>query len=369
MARTAPDCGQIGPDGPTSLSRVVIRHAAQNMRTYFLLIVVFGLTACTSLKHKQRLDALQAGIRESTHPQYDYFRMGLLSLEIDETAQALHFFQKSDSIGKDCSTLFGISRSFYALRDYTAAIEILDSIEKDKNLCFGASYFQRRLHLAKSAVNFKLGRIKAALSSTDYLCTLDPKYCMYSILLSHYNATSWSSRFFQNRLNDAKDILTFTVTRHLNGAQLIVGPLGLGIQMGSGDGPGDYPDEYSEFGLRNGGCCYHWGWNITLLATLADQRWQIVSPWREHGSQGPILNPYSIIRNKNTRHNFLSNSNPADYTRLGLHIGLGVGIRFEFNVGELLDFILGWFGLDLYKDDYLLPNFEPQYPNIIGPPD
>ena len=26
LARTAPDCGQIGPDGPTSLSRVVIRH-------------------------------------------------------------------------------------------------------------------------------------------------------------------------------------------------------------------------------------------------------------------------------------------------------------------------------------------------------
>jgi len=31
-------------------------------------------------------------------------------------------------------------------------------------------------------------------------------------------------------------------------------------------------------------------------------------------------------------------------------VGLGVSVRLGFNPGELFDFALGWFGLDLYHD-------------------
>ena len=38
-------------------------------------------------------------------------------------------------------------------------------------------------------------------------------------------------------------------------------------------------------------------------------------------------------------------------TQLDLTIGVGVSIRLGFNPGELLDFALGFVGLDLYDDD------------------
>ena len=47
-----------------------------------------------------------------------------------------------------------------------------------------------------------------------------------------------------------------------------------------------------------------------------------------------------------------SNSNPAYYyTQLEASLGLGLTIRLGFNPGELVDFLFGWFGVDIYSDD------------------
>jgi hypothetical protein len=39
------------------------------------------------------------------------------------------------------------------------------------------------------------------------------------------------------------------------------------------------------------------------------------------------------------------------YTQIEVALGLGVTARFGFNLGELLDFILGWATIDIYSDD------------------
>lgn len=39
------------------------------------------------------------------------------------------------------------------------------------------------------------------------------------------------------------------------------------------------------------------------------------------------------------------------YTEVEVAGGLGVTLRVGFNSGELVDFILGWFGIDIFNDD------------------
>ncbi len=50
---------------------------------------------------------------------------------------------------------------------------------------------------------------------------------------------------------------------------------------------------------------------------------------------------------------FYSNGSPAPYyTQIELAVGLGLALRIGLNIGELVDFILGFSGADLYGDDY-----------------
>jgi hypothetical protein len=39
------------------------------------------------------------------------------------------------------------------------------------------------------------------------------------------------------------------------------------------------------------------------------------------------------------------------YSRLSLTLGLGASIHIEVNLGEVLDFVLGWFTIDIFNDD------------------
>lgn len=46
---------------------------------------------------------------------------------------------------------------------------------------------------------------------------------------------------------------------------------------------------------------------------------------------------------------------PFYYTEIEAVIALGPGMRVGFNPGELIDFILGWGGIDIFQDDLNLP--------------
>lgn len=39
------------------------------------------------------------------------------------------------------------------------------------------------------------------------------------------------------------------------------------------------------------------------------------------------------------------------YTDIEVQVACGIGLRAGFNPGELLDFFLGWFGVDPFNDD------------------
>ena len=43
--------------------------------------------------------------------------------------------------------------------------------------------------------------------------------------------------------------------------------------------------------------------------------------------------------------------NPAYWTQIEVVAGIGASLRLGFNPGELVDFLLGWFGIDFYGDD------------------
>ena len=53
--------------------------------------------------------------------------------------------------------------------------------------------------------------------------------------------------------------------------------------------------------------------------------------------------------------------NAAEYTHIEVCVGLGTSIRVGFNPGELLDFLLGWFFIDIYSDDVGRVDESPLY--------
>ena len=67
----------------------------------------------------------------------------------------------------------------------------------------------------------------------------------------------------------------------------------------------------------------------------------------EHGGTADALPPYPVAPGRASPEDHWS----PDWTHLEIAAALGVGVRLGFNPGELLDFLLGFFGADLYGDD------------------
>ena len=55
------------------------------------------------------------------------------------------------------------------------------------------------------------------------------------------------------------------------------------------------------------------------------------------------------------------------YTQIEVAAGAGGSVRLGFNPGELLDFLFGWLGADLYGDDQA--RFWPERTGSAGPSD
>lgn len=56
---------------------------------------------------------------------------------------------------------------------------------------------------------------------------------------------------------------------------------------------------------------------------------------------------------------FSDNRGWTYYTNFEASVGLGPSVRLGFNPGELLDFLLGWFGVDIAGDDKREKNVDP----------
>ena len=201
--------------------------------------------------------------------------------------------------------------------------------------------------------------------------------------------TNCASVYLQNRLRDAGDILTIEVNTHAYGASARLGPLKAGAYYKS-------PDGFSA-GLRGGRMGTHHSAEFTGLFFGADyfselplddllppqppaktdgktepkkptrptgkkqnlqgsglltvQRQKAFRAWSPLGTSAPAHTKRSLL--KKTKDVFTV---PSYFTQIELSVAAFGGIKIGFNPGELLDFLLGWFTIDLYGDDAPYPD-------------
>jgi hypothetical protein len=147
--------------------------------------------------------------------------------------------------------------------------------------------------------------------------------------------------YFNNRLMDLRDIFSINLIYGFQGGiKADISKIGVGVYFATGSvGHGMTLSE--EIGLRGGEVGSHSNSDGTLILNFSEKF--IPSDGSKMGR--------SESRNKTIDKNNPDNKNPAHWTRLGVTLGLLVGVRVEFNLGELADFFAGLFGADLYKDD------------------
>ena len=85
------------------------------------------------------------------------------------------------------------------------------------------------------------------------------------------------------------------------------------------------------------------------LLTLRNKQYRARSPF---GTSTDLLSNDKLFKGGGK---FVS---PHYYTQIEVSAGVAGGVKVGFNPGELLDFVLGWFGLDIFSDD--APYENPQ---------
>jgi hypothetical protein len=166
--------------------------------------------------------------------------------------------------------------------------------------------------------------------------------CQLSLLLL---VSACSTPYLADRGRDALDIFTLAGGIGI-GAKAHVGPLSTGVL---------YQQEH--FGVRNG----------EVYSAENSDEYREHKPWdeaylfmiAEASNHGPVARD----RGKDCQTSgFLvplgwwetddfCHLPPNYFTQVEAVVGLGVGFRLGFNPGELLDFLLGWTTLDIFRDD------------------
>ena len=145
--------------------------------------------------------------------------------------------------------------------------------------------------------------------------------------------------YFADRRRDAADLFTATVGSG-SGIKAEVGPLNLGLPVCHVD---------SERGWRGGRLLRDSNYKVEedwLLCCGVEEFALLVPSYEDRGKSISFGHGFPFVP-----HSPWSHGNPAKYTQIELIAGLGRTLRFGFNPGELLDFILGWFTIDIYGDD------------------
>mgnify|MGYP001768292823 CR=1 FL=1 len=178
--------------------------------------------------------------------------------------------------------------------------------------------------------------------------------------------------YFVDRGRDAADIFTATVGVGL-GTQARVGPIhaGLGLFMeGSGlRGGALQKNTKAGFSLDLDGALFPapspCGKNpyFTSSAFNAEGVAKTRGKGFFAGSSFPFITTelWPIPENDMDyeRHN-LSRQDIPYFTQIDLFLAVAGGFRLGFNPGELLDFILGWTTIDIFKDDLEAKNRSPE---------
>ncbi len=188
-------------------------------------------------------------------------------------------------------------------------------------------------------------------------------------------STGCTTGYWLDRGRDAADIFTLTAG-YGAGGKARVGPIRAGLFVNS-----------DRVGLRGGAV----GMGIskgegrfvmssrteeveltyTSAESFAPGDWEVP---RKRGKQFVAMGIFTISgsASKPIEKDFLSVKKTAwqqhlpYYTNLEVAAGLGVSVRAGVNPGEFLDFLLGWFGLDIFKDD-IGENLPPSEPSEKPP--
>lgn len=179
--------------------------------------------------------------------------------------------------------------------------------------------------------------------------------------------------YFTDRGRDAADILTLTMGTGA-GVKARIGPIQVGALYA-----------YDAFGLRGGRLA--WWWSDQADGEVVDIDY-LVLPLFGFGYE---TLDHQALRSPARHKDFMTDKplpilslplttggySEWDVSRTGFHyftqfevvVALGPSIRLGLNPGELLDFLLGWTTLDIYKDDVALnalKNPAPAEPNTAG---
>ncbi|MBA4387342.1 MAG: hypothetical protein C0404_05135 [Verrucomicrobia bacterium] len=154
-----------------------------------------------------------------------------------------------------------------------------------------------------------------------------------------------SSAYLRDRKNDAQDVVTASCAKGA-GFRVRVGPVHVGAI-----------DEQDSFGLRGG--------TVGQAANNCMESELLVLPQRIEEHRFFSLELYKPITNNRgkdfgavSKLPFITTglqgerSFPFYYlTQIEIEFGIGYTVRLGGNIGELLDFMLGWFWIDIFKDD------------------
>lgn len=196
----------------------------------------------------------------------------------------------------------------------------------------------------------------------------DPlKHAASLSLLAILVAAQSSCSYIEKRARDAADIVLIAPEWRVVGAKGQLGPWG---QLGyycSMVGPAGYARGYGLLGPHLGAYEHQ---DCTLFPLLIFVQSRSGAPDPRHKDffvMGKWLLPY--LEPQTDPDATFGGFEEADdwrrlaprYTQIELALGVWVGVRVGFNPGELVDFVIGWFGLDLYDDD-----FDPEFAEEPG---
>ena len=185
-----------------------------------------------------------------------------------------------------------------------------------------------------------------------------------------------SSLYWHQRAKDSADIFTLEFQTQSYGAAVRTGPVKLGLNHKSRDGRslGLRGGEFGEFDDQD--------FSLFLLGSdlLFDQKREKANPTKESlrdqlpttlklrrkdvqarspfGTTVPLQKAQPVFKESKTKNRFA----PAHHqTGIEVSAGLYFGIKLGFNVGELFDWAIGWFGGDPFGDDLPFnPNELPE---------
>ena len=184
----------------------------------------------------------------------------------------------------------------------------------------------------------KWKRIRKVLKGTGRVLA-----CQFvGVAMSAFCSGCATTGYLGDRMRDAGDVFTASVGMGA-GAKARVGPLQVGA-IGNID----------MWGLRGGKLG-----DVAFYETLTSD---FLSPWPIKGKFGEERYVYGAPREMPNKRGkgFLAKAplpvvgvadQPEYYTQVEVVVAIIGSVRLGFNPGELLDFILGWTTLDIYKDD------------------